>query len=91
MWGGQNDDDQQGHVSAHMETSLPMGATSISVSLQPTPKKFAPVVAPKPKVNPYKQLAEAAHEEAGKIYSLDFLFITILPVQISLWSNHRYV
>lgn len=64
MWGGQNDDDQQGHVSARMETSLPMGTTSISVSQQQAPKKFAPVVAPKPKFNPYKPLGEAAHEGA---------------------------
>lgn len=84
MWGGQNNDDQQGHVSARMETSLPMGTTSISVSQQQAPKKFAPVVAPKPKFNPYKQLGEAAHEGPGKIYSLDFLIIT-------LWSEHRYL
>lgn len=71
MWGGYNDDDQQGHVSARMETSLPMGTTSISVSQQQSPKKFAPVVAPKPKFNPYKQL-EGTHEGSGKIYSLDF-------------------
>lgn len=71
MWGGYNDGDQQGHVSARMETSLPMGTTSISVSQQQSPKKFAPVVAPKPKFNPYKQL-EGTHEGSGKICSLDF-------------------
>ncbi|KAG1940893.1 lipoma-preferred partner [Pimephales promelas] len=64
MWGGYNDGDQQGHVSARMETSLPMGTTSISVSEQQSPKKFAPVVAPKPKFNPYKQL-EGTHEGSG--------------------------
>lgn len=77
MWGGYNDGDQQGHVSARMETSLPMGTTSISVSQQQSPKKFAPVVAPKPKFNPYKQL-EGTHEGSGKIYSLDFLIICTL-------------
>ncbi|XP_051563201.1 lipoma-preferred partner homolog [Myxocyprinus asiaticus] len=65
MWGGQNDGDHQGHVTARMETCLPMGTTSISVSQQQSPKKFAPVVAPKPKFNPYKQPGEAAHEGAG--------------------------
>ncbi|XP_051569154.1 lipoma-preferred partner homolog isoform X1 [Myxocyprinus asiaticus] len=65
MWGGHNDGDHQGHVTARMETSLPMGTTSISVSQQQAPKKFAPVVAPKPKFNPYKQPGEAAHEGAG--------------------------
>ncbi|XP_042614193.1 lipoma-preferred partner [Cyprinus carpio] len=65
MWGDHNDGDQQGHVSARMETSLPMGTTSISVSQQQAPKKFAPVVAPKPKFNPYKQPGDATHEGAG--------------------------
>uniref|UniRef100_A0A8B9KRT1 LIM domain containing preferred translocation partner in lipoma n=1 Tax=Astyanax mexicanus TaxID=7994 RepID=A0A8B9KRT1_ASTMX len=45
---------QHGHVTARMETSLPMGTPSISISQQQAPKKFAPVVAPKPKFNPYK-------------------------------------
>uniref|UniRef100_A0AAY4CW07 LIM zinc-binding domain-containing protein n=1 Tax=Denticeps clupeoides TaxID=299321 RepID=A0AAY4CW07_9TELE len=53
-----SDSDQLGQVSARMETSLPMGTASISVSQQQPPKKFAPVVAPKPKFNPYKQLAD---------------------------------
>ncbi|NXN42510.1 LPP protein, partial [Rhinoptilus africanus] len=44
-----------GHVTARMETTHPFGTPSISVSTQQTPKKFAPVVAPKPKYNPYKQ------------------------------------
>uniref|UniRef100_A0A8C1NVX6 LIM domain containing preferred translocation partner in lipoma n=1 Tax=Cyprinus carpio TaxID=7962 RepID=A0A8C1NVX6_CYPCA len=65
MWGDHNDGDQQGHVSARMETSLPMGTTSISVSQQQAPTKFAPVVAPKPKFNPYKQPGDATHEGAG--------------------------
>ncbi|NXR35380.1 LPP protein, partial [Zosterops hypoxanthus] len=44
-----------GHVPARMETTHTFGTPSISVSTQQTPKKFAPVVAPKPKYNPYKQ------------------------------------
>ncbi|NXR49232.1 LPP protein, partial [Hippolais icterina] len=44
-----------GHVTARMETTHTFGTPSISVSTQQTPKKFAPVVAPKPKYNPYKQ------------------------------------
>lgn len=44
-----------GHVTARMETTHSFGTPSISVSTQQTPKKFAPVVAPKPKYNPYKQ------------------------------------
>ncbi|XP_038605470.1 LOW QUALITY PROTEIN: lipoma-preferred partner [Tachyglossus aculeatus] len=43
-----------GHVSARMETTPSFGDPSISVSMQQSPKKFAPVVAPKPKYNPYK-------------------------------------
>ncbi|XP_038301775.1 lipoma-preferred partner isoform X1 [Canis aureus] len=44
-----------GHVPARMETTHAFGTPSISVSTQQPPKKFAPVVAPKPKYNPYKQ------------------------------------
>ncbi|XP_009998138.1 PREDICTED: lipoma-preferred partner [Chaetura pelagica] len=44
-----------GHITARMETTHTFGTPSISVSTQQTPKKFAPVVAPKPKYNPYKQ------------------------------------
>lgn len=44
-----------GHVPARMETTPSFGTPSISVSTQQPPKKFAPVVAPKPKYNPYKQ------------------------------------
>nr|XP_009680504.1 PREDICTED: lipoma-preferred partner [Struthio camelus australis] len=47
--------DPVGHVTARMETTHAFGTPSISVSTQQTPKKFAPVVAPKPKYNPYKQ------------------------------------
>ncbi|NXA51105.1 LPP protein, partial [Nothocercus julius] len=47
--------DPVGHVPARMETTHAFGTPSISVSTQQTPKKFAPVVAPKPKYNPYKQ------------------------------------
>ncbi|XP_076871219.1 lipoma-preferred partner isoform X2 [Brachyhypopomus gauderio] len=65
MWSGQNDGDQHGHVTARMETSFPMGSPSISVSQQQAPKKFAPVVAPKPKFNPYKQPGDPGHESAG--------------------------
>nr|XP_060496759.1 lipoma-preferred partner isoform X5 [Panthera onca] len=43
-----------GHVPARMETTHSFGTPSISVSTQQPPKKFAPVVAPKPKYNPYK-------------------------------------
>ncbi|XP_033820806.1 lipoma-preferred partner [Periophthalmus magnuspinnatus] len=56
MW---NQGDQPAHVSARMETTPPIGSASISVSQQQSPKKFAPVVAPKPKFNPYKPPAEA--------------------------------
>ncbi|XP_069473573.1 lipoma-preferred partner isoform X2 [Ambystoma mexicanum] len=44
-----------GQVTARMETTPSFGMPSISISTQQTPKKFAPVVAPKPKYNPYKQ------------------------------------
>ncbi|NXG30959.1 LPP protein, partial [Dromaius novaehollandiae] len=50
-----NTSDPVGHVTARMETTHAFGTPSISVSTQQTPKKFAPVVAPKPKYNPYKQ------------------------------------
>ncbi|KAM6963113.1 lipoma-preferred partner [Aplochiton taeniatus] len=46
--------EQYGQVTARMETMPAMGTPSISVSQQQPPKKFAPVVAPKPKFNPYK-------------------------------------
>uniref|UniRef100_A0A3B3RXU2 LIM domain containing preferred translocation partner in lipoma n=1 Tax=Paramormyrops kingsleyae TaxID=1676925 RepID=A0A3B3RXU2_9TELE len=53
------DGGQFGHVTARMETTPGFGMPSISVSQQQVPKKFAPVVAPKPKFNPYKQLSES--------------------------------
>lgn len=66
MWSGQNNGSQHGHVTARMETSLPMGTPSISVSQHQSPKKFAPVVAPKPKFNPYKPPGDTTHDIAGK-------------------------
>ncbi|KAJ8390377.1 hypothetical protein AAFF_G00107710 [Aldrovandia affinis] len=66
MWSPANSDgDQSGQVTARMEATPPFGTTSISVSQQQAPKKFAPVVAPKPKFNPFKQLGEAAHPGGG--------------------------
>ncbi|KAF4079296.1 hypothetical protein AMELA_G00191400 [Ameiurus melas] len=65
MWSGQNNGSQHGHVTARMETSLPMGTPSISVSQHQSPKKFAPVVAPKPKFNPYKPPGDMTHDIAG--------------------------
>ncbi|MGH0141084.1 UNVERIFIED_CONTAM: hypothetical protein FKN15_021379 [Acipenser sinensis] len=59
--GGEN----SGQVTARMETTPSFGIPSISVSQQQEPKKFAPVVAPKPKFNPYKQLEETGYTEAG--------------------------
>ncbi|KAJ8375168.1 hypothetical protein SKAU_G00057480, partial [Synaphobranchus kaupii] len=56
-------------VSARMETTPAFGTPSISVSQQQTPMKFAPVVAPKPKHNPYRQLGDLAYAEAGGDYS----------------------
>lgn len=59
--------EQTGQVTARMETTPSLGSASISVSQQQAPKKFAPVVAPKPKFNPYKQVGEATlSEPAGK-------------------------
>ncbi|XP_030072505.1 lipoma-preferred partner [Microcaecilia unicolor] len=49
-----NSGEPVGQVTARMETTHSFGTPSISVSMQQTPKKFAPVVAPKPKYNPYK-------------------------------------
>uniref|UniRef100_A0A5F8H9Z3 Uncharacterized protein n=1 Tax=Monodelphis domestica TaxID=13616 RepID=A0A5F8H9Z3_MONDO len=49
-----NTGESLGHVPARMETTHSFGTPSISVSMQQPPKKFAPVVAPKPKYNPYK-------------------------------------
>lgn len=55
MWNPANSNDQGGQVTARMETTPSLGSASISISQQQAPKKFAPVVAPKPKFNPYKQ------------------------------------
>ncbi|CAN9500283.1 unnamed protein product [Ophioblennius macclurei] len=60
MWNPANGNDQPGQVTARMETTPSFGGASISISQQQAPKKFAPVVAPKPKFNPYKQTADAA-------------------------------
>uniref|UniRef100_A0A8D0H356 LIM domain containing preferred translocation partner in lipoma n=1 Tax=Sphenodon punctatus TaxID=8508 RepID=A0A8D0H356_SPHPU len=49
-----NTSEPVGHVTARMETTHAFGTPSISISTQQSPKKFAPVVAPKPKYNPYK-------------------------------------
>ncbi|MBN3276719.1 LPP protein, partial [Polyodon spathula] len=54
-----------GQVTMRMETTPSFGIPSISISQQQEPKKFAPVVAPKPKFNPYKQLEEVVYTEAG--------------------------
>lgn len=59
MWNPTNGNDQMGQVSARMETTPSLGSASISISQQQSPKKFAPVVAPKPKFNPYKQMGES--------------------------------
>ncbi|KAK1896597.1 Lipoma-preferred partner like, partial [Dissostichus eleginoides] len=63
MW---NNDDQTGQVAARMETTL--GSASISISQQQAPKKFAPVVAPKPKFNPYKHAGEPTHSDPAADY-----------------------
>ncbi|KAM9762664.1 lipoma-preferred partner isoform 2-T4 [Menidia menidia] len=66
MWNPAND--QTGQVAARMETTPSFGSTSVSISQQQAPKKFAPVVAPKPKFNPYKQLGEATHSDPAADY-----------------------
>ncbi|XP_029564182.1 lipoma-preferred partner homolog isoform X1 [Salmo trutta] len=50
-------------VTARMETTPAMGVPSISVSQKQTPKKFGPVVAPKPQFNPYKTGDPIDHAE----------------------------
>nr|XP_061790715.1 lipoma-preferred partner homolog isoform X1 [Nerophis lumbriciformis] len=57
MWNAGNSGDG-GQVAARMETTPSPGSASISVSQQQAPKKFAPVVAPKPKFNPYKHATD---------------------------------
>ncbi|XP_056893892.1 LOW QUALITY PROTEIN: lipoma-preferred partner [Takifugu flavidus] len=59
MWNPGSGNPQTGQVAARMETTPSLGSASISVSQQQTPKKFAPVVAPKPKFNPYKQMGDS--------------------------------
>ncbi|XP_034385937.1 lipoma-preferred partner isoform X1 [Cyclopterus lumpus] len=66
MWNPVNSDDQTGQVAARMETTL--GSASISVSQQQAPKKCAPVVAPKPKFNPYKHVGEPAFSDSAVDY-----------------------
>ncbi|XP_017279014.1 lipoma-preferred partner isoform X2 [Kryptolebias marmoratus] len=61
-------DEQTGQVSARMETTPSLGSTSISVSQQQAPKKFAPVVAPKPKFNPFKQIGDTALSDSAADY-----------------------
>nr|XP_057928864.1 lipoma-preferred partner isoform X2 [Doryrhamphus excisus] len=68
MWNQGNSGEQTGHVAARMETTAPLGSASISVSQQQAPKKFAPVVAPKPKFNPYKHMGEPALSDPASDY-----------------------
>ncbi|KAG7456863.1 hypothetical protein MATL_G00240320 [Megalops atlanticus] len=66
MWSPSNSDGEQvSQVTARMEPTPAFGMPSISVSQQQAPKKFAPVVAPKPKFNPFKQLGEAPLSGGG--------------------------
>lgn len=66
MWNPAND--QPGQVTARMETTPSLGSASISVSQQQSPKKFAPVVAPKPKFNPYKPMGETTASDPAVDY-----------------------
>ncbi|XP_034036563.1 lipoma-preferred partner isoform X2 [Thalassophryne amazonica] len=68
MWNPGNSKEQTEQVAARMETTSPLGSASISVSQQQAPKKFAPMVAPKPKFNPYKQVAEPVHADTAADY-----------------------
>ncbi|XP_060933950.1 lipoma-preferred partner isoform X1 [Limanda limanda] len=68
MWNQVNSNDQTGQVAARMETTPSMGSASISISQQQAPKKFAPMVAPKPKYNPYKQMGEPTNPEPSADY-----------------------
>lgn len=63
MWSPANNNDQTGQVAARMETTP--SSASISISQQQAPKKFAPVVAPKPKFNPYKQTGDPTHADTA--------------------------
>lgn len=64
MW-NPNSNEQTGQVAARMETTPSLGSASISISQQQAPKKFAPVVAPKPKFNPYKQAGDPTHPDTA--------------------------
>ncbi|XP_008405895.1 lipoma-preferred partner isoform X3 [Poecilia reticulata] len=66
MWNPPSD--QSGQVAARMETTPSLGSASISVSQQQAPKKFAPMVAPKPKFNPYKQIGDAGLSDPAADY-----------------------
>ncbi|KAK2835954.1 hypothetical protein Q5P01_016438 [Channa striata] len=68
MWNPGNSNDQTAQVTARMETTPSMGSASISISQQQAPKKFAPVVAPKPKFNPYKQMGEVTSPDPAADY-----------------------
>ncbi|XP_046893255.1 lipoma-preferred partner [Hypomesus transpacificus] len=69
MWTPSSSDGAHlGQVTARVETTPALGTSSISVSQQQAPKKFAPVVAPKPKFNPYKHPGDPAHADAGEEY-----------------------
>nr|XP_061834377.1 lipoma-preferred partner homolog [Nerophis lumbriciformis]XP_061834378.1 lipoma-preferred partner homolog [Nerophis lumbriciformis]XP_061834379.1 lipoma-preferred partner homolog [Nerophis lumbriciformis]XP_061834380.1 lipoma-preferred partner homolog [Nerophis lumbriciformis] len=70
MWNQGDSGEQTGQVTARMETTPSLGSASISVSQQQAPKKFAPMVAPKPKFNPYKHAGEAAFSEPAADYPL---------------------
>ncbi|XP_061744685.1 lipoma-preferred partner isoform X2 [Nerophis ophidion] len=70
MWNQGDSGEQTGQVTARMETTPPLGSASISVSQQQAPKKFAPMVAPKPKFNPYKHTGEATFSESAADYPL---------------------
>ncbi|XP_068174592.1 lipoma-preferred partner isoform X2 [Antennarius striatus] len=63
MWNPGDSNNQTGQVAARMETTPSLGSASISISQQQAPKKFAPMVAPKPKFNPYKQMGEPTHSD----------------------------
>ncbi|XP_068599848.1 lipoma-preferred partner [Brachionichthys hirsutus] len=65
MWNPGDSNNQTGQVTARMETTPSLGSASISVSQQQAPKKFAPVVAPKPKFNPYKQMGDPTHSDTA--------------------------
>lgn len=91
MWNPVNSNDQGGQVTARMETTPSLGSASISISQQQSPKKFAPVVAPKPKFNPYKQPGDpTSPDPAGNntqnklqlslnVVSLDIMWKRISP------------